>query len=368
MSRMKWRSNRWCRVAAVLAVMFAVAGPFLGLFGPVLLSDKTFAFRDAVHFYRPMFQWTSGEWAAGRVPLWNPQESCGTPEMADTTSSVFYPGQLIFAMPALAYETKYELYIVLHFLLAAAGAYLAARRFRASMCGAGACAISYALGGNVLFQYCNVEFLIGAAWLPFAMFAAERMMARRSWRWAVALGAVLGLMTLGGDPHMAYHAGLLAALYAYLRRRFERKQRAVATQNDGDSYSLRDRIWTRVVTSAPALLSIAAISGGLLAAIQILSAMECSQRSDRAAFDSPRSIYESAEFLARRSHQNRENRWREITIGLTGQPRPDTHEQRIYEFSVGTWRLAELVWPNCCGRMLSTNRRWFNVNPNEGRT
>ena len=79
---------------------------------------------------------------------------------------------------------------------------------------AGVAAVSYAFSGNVLFQYCNCVFLVGAAWLPLAVLAADRMLLGRSPRWAVILGLVLAMITLGGNAELAYHAGLLAALYA----------------------------------------------------------------------------------------------------------------------------------------------------------
>ena len=78
----------------------------------------------------------------------------------------------------------------------------------------------------MLFQYSNVVFLVGAAWLPLAVLAADRMMlqgtearcegsgVRARVGWAVVFGVVLALMTLGGNAEMAYHAGLAAAMYA----------------------------------------------------------------------------------------------------------------------------------------------------------
>src|SRR5437870_4535473 len=73
--------------------------PVAVLFGPVLFTDRSFAMRDAAHFYHPLFEWTASEWGAGRVPLWNPDENCGVPVVADASSSVFYPGKLVFALP-----------------------------------------------------------------------------------------------------------------------------------------------------------------------------------------------------------------------------------------------------------------------------
>ena len=48
-------------------------------------------------------------------------------------------------------------------------------------------------------------------------------------------------------------------------------------------------------------------------------------------------------------------------------PSPSTHHQHIYQFSVGPWRLSELVWPNFSGRTFPTHRRWTQAIPAEGR-
>jgi hypothetical protein len=40
----------------------------------------------------------------------------------------------------------------------------------------------------------------------------------------LAFGAVLALITLGGDPQTAYHAVLLAALYTWILRRNPRSE------------------------------------------------------------------------------------------------------------------------------------------------
>src|SRR6188768_2821763 len=82
--------------------------PVAALFGPVLFTDRSFAMRDAAHFYHPLFQWTASEWGQGRIPLWNPDENCGIPVVADASSSVFYPGKLVFALP-VDFTLRYKL-------------------------------------------------------------------------------------------------------------------------------------------------------------------------------------------------------------------------------------------------------------------
>jgi len=102
------------------------------LFGPALGGKYTFVFRDAAHYYYPLFQWIADEWSRGRLPLWNPYENIGAPLVGENTSSVFYPGKLIFALP-LDYTLLYNTYIVSHVAVAALASYRLARHWGASV-------------------------------------------------------------------------------------------------------------------------------------------------------------------------------------------------------------------------------------------
>jgi len=376
-------------------VLVPIAGLFAWVMADALFRSGMFAFRDAAHYYYPLFQFVADEWAAGRVPLWNPYENLGMPLAADPTASVFYPGKLIFALP-LEYGWAYKIYVMAHLLLAALTAYRLARALNASSAAAGVCAISYAFCGNVLFQHCNVVFLVGAAWLPLAMLAVDRMLGggargegrgtrdegperekrprtalrggnreeptttrKRSIPWALAFGTVLAMMVLGGDPQMAYNAGLLAAMYA------------LWLWWDGSSLSLRQRLRLGVLrcvgcvkrtkteqaaqrerttsmkisvrcTHPTVLLALAAVTGLVLSAIQVLPSLEFAKHSGRAAGQT------TGDLLAGR-----------IELG--------THAEHTYQFSVGPWRLAEYLWPNFGGRQFPVHRRWLDAIEAEGR-
>jgi hypothetical protein len=374
-----------------------VLGVFLWLFGPALLTDRCFVYRDAGHYYDPLFEFTSAQWGEGRVPLWNPYDGNGKPLLADTTSSVLYPGKLVFALP-LSHATNYKVYICGHVLLAAATAMLLARRWGASIGAAGVCGLSYAFCGNVVFQYCNVVFLVGAAWLPVAVLATDRLLVTRRLRWAPVLGCVLALMTFGGDPQAAYNAGLMAAGYAillWLSQRRARKRRgdaaAVADAARPDSRgtgsqtagppkacpTAGDRESSRINSAPPCparprrrfthrlvLLAAAAACGSVLAAAQILPAVAWSARSHRAAFAVPRTIYEIPRYLARSDPPETQ---RDAFAGLLANPAPGEHLEHAYFFSVSPWRLLEYVWPNISGRSFPVHRRWINIIPAEGR-
>jgi hypothetical protein len=334
----------------------AVAVPIAVLFGPALATDRSFAFRDSAHFYYPLLDWCCREWAAGRVPLWNPLENCGLPVLADTTSSVFYPGKLVFLLP-VDFTLRYKLYVILHVVLAAATSYRLARVWKTSTAAAALAAIAYACGGNVVFQYCNVVFLVGAAWLPLAALAADRMLRERSRQWAVGFGVTLALMILGGDPQAAFHGLLIAALYAVV---------LAFSKSDAEPVG---PIWGLAIRLS--LTALAAIVGFALAAVQILPSGEATKYSERAAFNRPRNIYEAAQVALEPAGAKQpldETPGQSITRGLFGNPERGSHHDRTYDFSIGPWRLAEYIWPNVGGRMFPTNRRWFSLLPAEGRT
>lgn len=351
------RGGRWLLALALAA---ALLGWF---FRGAIFGDELFAFRDTAHYYYPLYRFVHGEWSAGRLPLWNPYENLGQPLAGDPTAAVFYPGKLLFALP-IGYDAAFRLYVIGHVALAAVAAFVAARRFTARLEAAVLAALAYAFSGSVLFQYCNVVYLVGAAWLPLGFGAIERMLsdgATRSARagQAAALAVVLAMMILGGDVQSAYHLGLLAVLRAVIRRAANETEdnRTTDVPTDRDeprpsclSPSSRPPRWSRSRAVAGwfgaaarrlCWVGLASAAAAALAAVQILPAWHWTGAGARAAVP-----------------------WRELaSANFT----PGTHGASIHEFSVGPWRWAEAAWPNVAGRQFPIHRRWFSAIPAEGR-
>jgi hypothetical protein len=348
------------------------------LFAPALSGTHSFVFRDAAHYYHPLFEFIRQQWLSGQLPLWNPYDNLGMPLVGESTSSVFYPGKLIFFLP-LDYTLLYNVYIVSHLALAGWTSYRLARHWNGSILAAGLAAICYAFSGNVLFQTSNVVFLVGAAWLPCGLLLADRMLVERRVQPAFALGVILALMILGGDPQMAYNTGWLTALYALLLWRAGRI-------GSGQKAAHAKRPWAS--HRAP-LCAISAVTCLLLAAVQILPTIEASRLSRRASYDAPRSIYElllslgegpENGNLVKPPHPNPlpkgegtaelplrsdldQPAWYAGLLGIS----PEGHQRQVYQFSVGPWRAFEFLWPNTSGRQFPTHRRWLSALPAEGR-
>jgi len=377
-----------------LLVLALITGLFVWFFAGALFGGGVFVFRDAGHYYYPLLRFVKSEWMAGRVPLWNPYENLGMPLAGNATSSVFYPGTLVFLLP-LGYAWAYKLYVMGHVLLATWAAWRLARHWGGSMEAAGVAAVSYAFSGNVLFQYCNCVFLVGAAWLPLAVLAADRMLVGRSPRRALILGLVLAMITLGGNAELAYHAGLLAAMYALwlwwhnpatgplflwawvrVRVRVDSPHTAPSPspphpgpvpKGEVAPESVTPPVLGRLARGHPTLLALAATSGLALAAIQVLPSMEFTGLSERATTSSPRSLYEIPAHLSGNPPASGEGGSRWADGLLCRRLDPESHHEHVYHFSVGPWRLAEYLWPNCGGRQFPRHRRWLSALPGEGR-
>jgi hypothetical protein len=339
----------WLVVLSVWCVFFL----------PVLARDRSFVFRDSGSFYRPLYEWTSRQWMEGRIPIWNDRLGIGTPVVGDATSALFYPGQIVFATPASA-AFRLTLYVSLHAMLAGAGVYWLARSWQRSRWAAAFSAIAFTFGGSILFQQCNVVFLVGAAWLPWSIWCLSRSWRADHWGgmaiWMAAWSATLSMMVLGGDPQLAYHCVLLAGVGLLLRM-----WRGDTGEADSD---VRRRLPLGVqLLRRP----VAAVGGGvllavLLAAVQIGPSASWSRGSTRASRNGARSVYELAGDQFRATPLLRSNGAADLFTAPA-----EGHERQAYWFSVGPWRWMEYVLPNISGRMFEENRRWLKAVPAEGR-
>jgi hypothetical protein len=181
-------------------------------FRAVLFSGEQFAYRDAAHFYYPLYLRIQQEWQAGRWPLWDPWQNAGTPLLGIPMSAVLYPGKVLYAL--IAYPWAARLYPIAHVILAWAGMFALARAWGQSSVAAGLAAMAYAFGAPVLFQYSNIIYLVGAAWVPWGFLALERLLYGKHRFALLGLAIVLALEVLGGDPEAAYLTVLCGGGYA----------------------------------------------------------------------------------------------------------------------------------------------------------
>ncbi len=309
-----------------------------------MCGQTVVGFRDSASLYFPMFEAIDSVWAEGKIPLWNPFCNFGMPLVADGTSSVFYPGKIIFAARFLDYPSRYGIYIGIHVLLAAASTYWLARALRCQRSGATIAGIAFAFGAPVVFQATNVIYLVSAAWLPIAVLGVWRFLNTQRINtqpiaWSLLAAVACAMMILGGDPQMVYHAGLIAAASIACSG----ASVAIGFIKGSPQAKQNLRNFGRQILC----LLIMVIGTSLMAAIQLWPTAQLAARSERAELN------------------HAVNLWSTFQQNADGQPKSFesllTHSDVIvgqYQFSLPPWSLIEMISPNVSGKPFPTNARW----------
>ena len=156
-----------------------------------------FFYRDNFSTHYPMKAVSAASFRAGEIPYWNFHDSGGQPLAGNPGAQTFYPDNVLYLfLPAhVAFN--------LHFLLHLAGAFFAMRALSRSTFAA----TVYVLSGVVISSTAFYNFIVYAALIPFALYAAER----RSWR---LLGIACGLMGLAAEPVLIFAAGIALVIVA----------------------------------------------------------------------------------------------------------------------------------------------------------
>jgi hypothetical protein len=379
--------SRWLpapRVAVCAVAVGSFAALFVTCYGPALFRGQQFGYRDAGHYYYPLHRRVQQEWTAGRWPLWEPEENAGMPLLGNPTAAVLYPGKVVYAL--LPYPWAARVYVVAHTALAWATMWLLMRSWGAGATAAGLAALSYAFGAPVLFQSCNVIFLVGAAWLPLGVRAIDRWV-RRGRRWGIVeLAVVLAMQALGGDPETAYLLGWAAGGYAagiaWDRARRDRSARrgrwaawwllAALTAWFGATVALGivlPRLRPAPVAGRPSPLAwmggmpVVAGSAWALAAIAFLRSWVRRRRSRLGVAWAGLAL---AAVLALAASAAQLLPVLEYTRQTQRAESEEAGSFDVYPFSLEPFRLVELIWPNVFGSHFGEQTAWANALPLPG--
>lgn len=342
---------------SLLIVIGSFVVCFLWFFHKPLFGEYDFIYRDAGRFYLPLYELIHDEWRDGRIPLWNSFDNSGAPLLANATASVFYPGKQIFLLP-IEFEAKFKAYILLHVVFVAVSSFLVARFWKLSTAAAGLVALSYTFSGMVIFQFCNVVFLVSAGWLPWSLLFGERLLQKFSLRNLLGLSFSLAMMVLGGDPQMAYHVGLILGV-RLLVMWWTKLPEPIGEVSDQPK---NERLRLKAVGKKAGLLLSAALMAGGLAAVQILPTAEFGKHSVRATSEVPRNIWQVPRHWLNghepkpRPDTNQAPNWYDGLIGNA--PPPAKHDLQIYSFSFAPIRIIEFLFPNITGSNMNGGTRW----------
>jgi hypothetical protein len=185
------------------------------IFADVLFLGRGFYFRDLTRYYYPSKKLVRDIILGGELPSWNPYWASGQPLAANPDYGVFYPLQWLTLLPD--YDFWFRFQVVLHYWIAAAGAYVLLRRFALRQESAVFGALLFSLGGVLVSSTSLLPILYAAVWLPWVIWAADRMLERFTWRRFAVAALFLALPMLAAEPITVAQICLLTAAYAYVR-------------------------------------------------------------------------------------------------------------------------------------------------------
>ncbi len=253
---------------------------------------------DFTEQYFPLRAFSATEWAAGRAPLWNPALFGGMPALADIQSGALYPPHVLQALvlgrlgkgfPLSALEWQ----AILHFSLAAIGAYLLGR-YWARRAGAGRRAarlmglvvsVTFTYSGYLTgFPVQQLTILLTSAWLPWVMWTLARTfdavadglplpvsLARAGWA-----SAAFAMSILAGHPQTAMYIFYLMAAYGL----FQIQNSKFKIQNGKPESPIANVAHRalRIIIHGVVIVAL----GSLMAAAQLLPTLQFISRSLRA--------------------------------------------------------------------------------------
>jgi hypothetical protein len=191
----------------------ALAGGALLFFAPGVFFGKVPIYRDLLVLVLPLRIHTAAAVRAGELPLWTRDLFLGAPLLADYQSAVLYPPSLL--LYALPIPVGFSLYLAFHLFVAGAGMErFLRRRLGASPPAAAFGGVVFAFGGFVTSLVPLTNHLQVAAWLPWALDAADEWSRDGERRALLRLTAADVLVLLGGAPESALLTLVLAAAVA----------------------------------------------------------------------------------------------------------------------------------------------------------
>ncbi|MBP7961098.1 MAG: polysaccharide biosynthesis C-terminal domain-containing protein [Caldilineaceae bacterium] len=162
--------------------------------------------------------------AAGQIPLWNPDIFTGIPFFAAGQASVAYPLSLLFYIFPI--EAAYGWFTALQLAIAGINMYIFGRVLRLRPVAALFVGLVFMFSGFMIVSVVFTMVIAAASWLPLVLAVIELIIRKQeekgveSFRpipYVIVGAAAIGVMTLAGHPEFFYYTLLVSGMYAAVR-------------------------------------------------------------------------------------------------------------------------------------------------------
>ncbi|CAN5908814.1 hypothetical protein BH23ACT2_BH23ACT2_31440 [soil metagenome] len=214
---------------------------------------------DGHTYYLPLHTLVADRWLGGSFPGWDAGTFSGSPLFAVHQSAALHPTTMLrMALPPVV---GHNLSVVAALVVAGVGAYVLTHRMTNDHVSAAVAGCAFGLCGFQFAHLGHVAVIATTAWLPWALWAADRLVERGGARRIVIGSSIVALAALSGHGQMLAYVVVATAGFTVISA-FGRK----AGRDAG-----------RAVARVAAMVAI----GGALAAVQLLPVMAALGGSDR---------------------------------------------------------------------------------------
>lgn len=195
---------------AVAAIALLVV--FLYVLGP-LVRGRLAPHWDADGYFAPFYTLVADFARQGRLLLWNPWASGGSPDFLDPQIGASSPVMVLSALLTGGGERGFRMHWLAVWFLGAVGILLLARRWRIPVLGAFVVALGFAFSGPFTGHASHTSWIHSFALLPLIVDRTEAAMSERRFLPAGQAGVLWGLSALGGYPAVVFAAAMFIALW-----------------------------------------------------------------------------------------------------------------------------------------------------------
>lgn len=269
-----------------------------------IVGARLIAPGDGHTYYLPLHELVADHWRAGVFPGWDRGTFAGSPLFGVHQSAALHPATLgrLVLPPVIGHN----LTVVAALVVAGLGAHLLAHRLTGDHLAAAVAGCAFALCGFQFAHLGHVAIISTVAWLPWSLWAADRLLDRPSAARFAGGAAVVALAALSGHGQMLAYLLVATGLYALVVGGRRRGARVAA-------------------------VGAMAVAGLALAAVQLVPVLRAIASSDRSAL----SHTEATAFS-----QDPGGLLVLIAPFLYGNARPDGPVTSTY---AGSWTLTELA-------------------------
>jgi Bacterial membrane protein YfhO len=199
--------------ALTLALLWSVVVLlfWFGLFVPSMRPGvSSMVTIDLAGYFLPKFVYANEQLARGSLPLWNPYEYGGVPFLGVGQPAALYPPRVI-AFGLLPLDVALHGFMVFHYLVLGAGAFVMLRVFGVGMAGAVFGTLCLAFQPAMMNSHYNPIRIASYAWIPWMVATFIRTIEGRRGM-ALALAAAAALQVLAGYPEYWVDTAVVLAM------------------------------------------------------------------------------------------------------------------------------------------------------------